>query len=263
MTPLAGSDELAVRGFVVTPALGQDVVAALRSSWDELGLDPEHPFIASSAHLPRSTARAVDQQLKRELVPLLQRFVPDHEPFLAAFISKGALQGGRVDFHQDWTYTDEREVDATLFWIPLTDVGPDDGALQVVEGSHRWSDGIRPSGQAAPGPEHQDRFAATATDVALGAGEAIVYRPALLHGSHPNTTDRPRPAVAIAFVPTGSPLLHFHRTGDTLDGYVIDESFYTTEPFGGRPSSTRRYPAWTSPVSDDDLRPHDATMEPV
>lgn len=254
-------DRVQHEGYDTVGVLPPPVLDELRTLFRSLELPEEHPFHASSAHGTRTDARRVDLQLKAVLTPLLERVLPTVEPqrpFLAAMISKGARCGASVEFHQDWTYTDERHTDATLVWIPLVDVGHVEGSLRVVPGSHLWSDGIRPSGQGAPGPEQQMELEHASVGLDLLAGEAVVYRPALLHGSSANVTDDPRPAVAIAFAPAGATLVHFHRDGDRLDGFVIDESFFTTEPFGERPSSPLRYPAWTDPVDPTSLSPDPA-----
>ena len=121
-------------GYLTMPLLGGAARDRLRAHFDRLALPDDHGFHATSANNTREVARAVDQLLKAELGPLLEEVLPDHEPFLAAFISKGARHGVTVDYHQDWTYTDEREHRCTLFWIPLV---------------HRWLPGTARSAPLA------------------------------------------------------------------------------------------------------------------
>lgn len=258
MTPVIDPDRVRHDGYDTVGVLSTSLVDELLELFESLPLPEEHPFHASSAHGSRECARRIDLQLKARLTRPVERVLPPGGPvlpFLAAMISKGARSGATVEFHQDWTYTDERHHQATLVWIPLVDVGERQGALRVVPGSHRWSDGIRPSGQGAPGPVQQAQLEAASVRLDLQAGEAVVYHPALLHGSSANVIDHARPAVAIAFAPEGAPLVHFHRDGERMDGYVIDESFFTTEPFGARPKARRPYPAWTAPVDPASLYP--------
>lgn len=210
-------------------------------------------FWASSAQAPRATASDIDRWIKQELALRLGHLLPGTEPFLAAVITKAGPDGCAVSFHQDWTYTDEREHRAVLAWIPLVDVDEGSGAMRVVPGSHRWVDGIRPGGAPLPTDAFQDRFAERATTVVMRAGQALVYDPALVHGSWPNRVERDRPVLAVASAPLGAELWHFHVAPDgALDGYVIDPSYYTQQEFSSVPPGPPRG-AWSAAVTVDDL----------
>jgi Phytanoyl-CoA dioxygenase (PhyH) len=243
-------------GWLTRPLLEPGDCEQLLRAHDALLLPPDHAFYASSAHGSRALARDVDQMLKHELGPRLRRLLPDHEPFLAAFISKGSAHGSHVDFHQDWTYTDERVQRATILWIPLVDTTGANGALRAVPGSHRWATGLRASGGGHATASIQDRLAAASTEVPLSAGEAFVYDPALIHGSGRNHTDAVRPVAAVALAPKDAPLVHFH-VDDTghLSGWTISESHYTINAFGTRPVGCDPVEPWDRLVRTEDLVP--------
>lgn len=244
-------------GYLTIPLLDRDTVRRLRNRFERLDLPIDHGFHATSANNTRQTAQAVDAHLKAVLGPVLRPLVSDHDPFLAAFISKGARAGVAVDYHQDWTYTDERRHRAILFWIPLVDTTDANGALCVVPGSHRWTTGLRASGGShATGPL-QPSFATQSVMVELEAGYAFVYDPALVHGSLPNATAHARPAAAIALVPRAAPLVHFHvDTADHLSGWLINGSHFTTQPFGSCPQQSPPIEPWDRLVSTRDLAEH-------
>jgi len=241
-------------GYLTVGLLDRATVRRLGEAFAGLDVPADHGFHATSAHGTRATARSVDRLLKTELGPFVRRILPDHEPFLAAFISKGARNGGTVDFHQDWTYTDERRGRVVLFWIPLVETTEASGALRAVPGSHAWTTGLRPSGAAHPTEPLQADLARRSVTVPLEAGAACVYDPALVHGSFPNPSPAARPAAAIALAPSAEPLVHFHvdeRGG--LTGWRIDESHFTTRPFGSRPEGCPAIEPWEPPVSTDEL----------
>lgn len=240
---------LEVDGWTTTRLFDDATAARLRARWDELGVGDETPYFTTNIHTDRATARGIDQALKAELAPGLAEALPDHEAFLAAFIFKGA-HSGSVGLHPDWTYTDERHHRTTLFWCPLVDTGADNGTLHVVPGSHRWVRGLRGSGDFASAVEDvEDLLLERAVSVPLRVGEAVVYDAALIHGSPPNTTDRPRPVAAVACAPRGAPLVHFHRGPDgRTAGYAIDESWYTVQPFGEPPTGFPPYAPWDEPL---------------
>lgn len=232
-------------GYLVGRGTAAELVGELSGLFVDLGLEPCHRYFASNVHLDRSSSRRIDQVLKERLVPVLGPVVGASEPFLAAMISKGAFAGARVEFHQDWTYTDERHHRVRIAWIPLVDVDESNGCMLMVPGSHRWTDGIRPSGAPAPAPAMQEALAALAVPAPMSAGDVIVYDPAILHGSCPNPTGGPRPAVAIAFAPAGAQLVHFHLdlAGD-LSGAAIDEAFFSIAEFGAAPDGYPEIAPW-------------------
>lgn len=237
---------LADRGYATTPLLDGAELDRARALWAGLGVDPDLTYYTTNVHADRATARRVDLKLKAILGPAAARVLPGHEPFLAAFILKGR-HGGEVSLHPDWTYTDERRHRAVLFWCPLVDADAENGTLHVVPHSHRWVHGLRGSGDF-PSPVEgvaDELVAERAVTVALRAGEAVVYDAALLHGSAPSRQDRPRPAAALAVAPHGAPLVHFHRDpGGPVEGHRIDESWFTTQPYGARPTGCEPVEPW-------------------
>lgn len=240
---------LAEQGWTTATLFDAGTAARLRDLWAGLGVPDDQAYFTSNIHTDRLTARAVDQDLKGALGPALAEALPGLEPFLAAFISKGA-HSGSVGLHPDWTYTDERRHRTTLVWCPLVDTDGDNGTLHVVPGSHRWVHGLRGSGDfpsAVDGVE--DLLLAQAVTVPLRVGQAIVYDAALLHGSSPNTSGRPRPVAAVALAPVGAQLVHFHRGDDGVTaGHAIDESWYTVQPFGRPPAGYPDYEVWDEPL---------------
>jgi len=247
-------EHLAGRGYATVPLLDRRMVAELADLVAGLRTDPTEPYWATSVRADRVTARRIDQELKRRLhAPLAAHLGDDHQPFLAAFIGKGA-HAGRVGLHPDWTYTDERVHRAVVAWCPLVDTDEANGAMVVVPGSHRRLRGLRGSGDFASPVEgiEDELWAAHVVTVPLAAGQAILWDAALLHGSWPNDGPDLRPAAAIAFAPAAADLVHFHRApgGDT-EGYLIEESHYTTTAYGARPVGARPLAPW-----DEAIRPH-------
>ena len=238
-------DLLGEAGFTTRRLVDATTCEALREAWDHLELDPDHDFYATSAHAARATARSVDQLVKATLGPPLARLLPGWEPFLGAFISKGPLGWNAVELHQDWTYTQEPTVRAVVVWCPLADADETSGGLHVVPGSHRWSARLGGSGEvpgrlSAVGAALADTGAAV--PVPLRAGEAVLYDAALLHGSPPNAGDDARVAAAVALAPAGASLVHLHaEPGDEVEGHLIDERYYTLQPYAARPQG---YPSF-------------------
>ena len=123
-----------------------------------------------------------------------------------SFFIKEARDGARVPWHQDSRAFGGRAPDVVTAWIALTDSTPENGALQVIPGSHRRGELVHTL-QPVPGnlltrlPEtalHVDE--AAARSVPLRAGEMSLHHSSLVHGSPPNRTDDRRIGIAIRYV---------------------------------------------------------------
>ena len=100
-----------------------------------------------------------------------------------------------VRYHQDFAFTPHSNDDVVTALLFLDDVTADNGALEVVPGSHRgaihslWRDG-RFTGFVDP--DIEERMRPDARVVTGPAGSACLMHTRLLHGSAPNASDRAR-----------------------------------------------------------------------
>lgn len=123
---------------------------------------------------------------------------------------KPARHPGVVPWHQDYSYWTRTApaAHATLF-ITLDDMGPENGGLEYVPGSHRW--GLLPpqsfGGDLDALHEHlneEQRRAFQPQSIRLRAGQAAIHHSHLIHGSRANPSDRPRRAVALNYMAEGT-----------------------------------------------------------
>lgn len=241
-------------GYLAGPSLGSDLVGGLREMVGRLAIADSQPFFASNVHLAPSEAQAVNDAIESILGPWLQQHFPGRSSFLGAVISKGQSEHSGVEFHQDWTYTNERRHRAVLVWIPLVEAASDNGGLRFVPGSHRWTTGIRPFTTAQPTSGFQSELRQLSVAVDLPPGSSVCYDPAAIHGSSARRERGVRPAVAVALRPAGADLLHFHRrSGRSLVGWKVDAQFFQAHRFGDPPSCSTEVHAWTGAVEPGDF----------
>lgn len=222
---------------------------------DEICLDPHHGFYASPAHDWGESASATGDELTQVVAGPAARILPAHDLFLAGVTSKGASSTTTVPLHQDWTYTDERRERVVFLWCPLVDVEERTGSLSVIPGSHRWSDGIRPSRLHEAAGSIQALLQPLAVSTRLRAGQAIAFDPAVLHGSGPNHSDRLRPAITMALAPADAQLVHFHQAADgEVRGFCVDRDFFTAHEYGAPPTGAAEFPVYGPVVSEAELR---------
>jgi len=116
---------------------------------------------------------------------------------------KPAQHGGPVHWHQDNAYWKCSPAMLLSCWTTLDDVDKNNGAMQVIPGSHLrpvWHD------ESTTGSliESKGFDKSKAVVVDLPAGGAMLHHCQTLHYTAPNTTDRQRRAFAIHYMPPGT-----------------------------------------------------------
>jgi ectoine hydroxylase-related dioxygenase (phytanoyl-CoA dioxygenase family) len=137
-------------------------------------------------------------------------------------------------------------------WIALESATRDSGCVMVVEGSHH--EGIIPV-RKAPATTTQIFGKGTVLDytipddrvrhLELDAGQFFVFGPLTLHGSVPNTLDRPRIGLSVRFT-TPEALIY---PGYTLDGHEYPLARYKALLVHGE-DRFRRNDAWMETLAE-------------
>ncbi|MCW5655821.1 phytanoyl-CoA dioxygenase family protein [Hydrogenophaga sp.] len=142
------------------------------------------------------------------VLDLVEKIIgPDILLWSTEFFIKQPGDGRYVPWHVDDTYWHiEPEIQTTV-WIALSDVGPDNGPLRYIPGSHLEArrpivsapsaDNMLISGQMAQGIDETH-----AVDVLLRAGEASIHDSRALHASGRNTGRDARVGIAARYIAT-------------------------------------------------------------
>lgn len=157
---------------------------------------------------------------------------------------KDAGSGGSLKWHQDYPYWPLAQPNAVTAWVALDDVNAENGAMQMVPGSHvmgetlpaifgtgtTYLQELRPQTVA----EMRDPVAEELDieTIELGSGEVSFHHSLTWHASLSNLSDRPRRSIVVRFVADGTIWLgskryEFNYTDDEV-GFAIGE------PLGGR-----------------------------
>jgi ectoine hydroxylase-related dioxygenase (phytanoyl-CoA dioxygenase family) len=111
-----------------------------------------------------------------------------------------------IGWHQDWASWDTVASHAGFItaWVAFDDVDEENGAMQMLPGSHHW--GLVPGGSNFFATDRDaqleglgDRDIAPRS-VVMRAGQVSFHHPLTFHGSGPNTSDRLRRSLAVHFV---------------------------------------------------------------
>ena len=121
--------------------------------------------------------------------------------------------------HQDNSYPKCRPGMHISVLTFLADSDPDNGGLYVYAGSH--AEGLLPfepvmSHKEKPGSNPGNRIAPGVlekyekVDLRIPKGSALLLHGECVHGSYPNTSNRPRPTFSGAYIPFGEPFWPGH-----------------------------------------------------
>lgn len=234
---------------VLPPLIPHGELAALIAIGDEFLSRLKEPHGESfltvgritDAELRSEVTEAAGKIVRPHLQPL---FVPGTEILGSPLQVKPPSPRSDLNPHQDASLLDEASWPGIYCWIPLVDVGEENGWLEVAPGSHRLGNMQRTLNVPWQFAGQEDVFRPHMTGLEMAAGSVCLFDSALVHGSPPNHSDDVRFAVNSFAKPPDAPMVHFFTDESTSPGAVeaweIDVSFFLHEDIMRRPSSHYR-----------------------
>lgn len=130
------------------------------------------------------------------LLGLIQPLLGEHIRMNNSKLNTKAAQGGApVEWHQDWTFYPHTNDDLLAVGVMLSDIGEEDGPLQMIPGSHKEPVLSHFNNGVFCGAIHPDDKAARLTDavsITGKAGSLSIHHVRTTHGSAPNMGTNPR-----------------------------------------------------------------------
>ena len=150
-----------------------------------------------------------------DIVDMVAQLVgPDVILWGTTLFYKPPAKGRRVPFHRDGRYWPIEPLATTSVWIAIEDSLPDNGCLRVIPGSHLAREVGHhetvdvPENAIAETLDPAAYDAADAVDVALEAGQMVLFDVYTIHGSNPNPSGRRRIGYAMRYMPSTSHYVH-------------------------------------------------------
>ena len=229
-------------GYCVTPLLDAAGVRRLEDCWaSRADVSLQAPYAVSLASPSMRYRVAMSNAVTREIAPLLAPLLPDARLVYAGFACKRASEpASAMPLHQDPAFVDEMLWASGNIWIALRDVGPEDGPLWVVPGSHRLNRGWRAFNQPFAYPALESRLRDMAVPLYMRRGEAVIFPHSLCHFSPPNRSALPRLAAGGLLVQAGAPLHYCFADPDDrahIAVYDFAPRDFLRQPVSGRPST--------------------------
>ena len=227
-------------GYVVADLLNATDVRRLRDLYARCAEHHHNGISYTIVDRDGDYRRAVHAEAAAILGAPLARLLDDFRLVHAGFVVKSPhSEDSGMDLHQDLSVVHEPYLASLTVWCPLVDVGPDNGWLGIVEGSHVLDQRLRAAGAfdyPELAPVIHERYV---RHLALRAGQAVLMHPALFHASPPNRADEPRVVAAAIAAPAEAQLIYCHRdraAGDRIAVYQVDAGFYEQHVIGTRPA---------------------------
>lgn len=202
------------QGYVTSPMLTagevQEILSALANlrpnddfqprSHQGKGLTYHCSFIDSN----RAYRRQVHSLISHYFTPHVNQILNGFRILNGNFYIKPPGYGEFV-VHQNWPAIADIDDTTVTIWCPLVDVVQENGAIQVVAGSHK----LIPHVETLKTASYFKEFEQTVVDsylkpVPMKAGESIIFDDGLIHWSANNDSNEARIAIQILCIPTDS-----------------------------------------------------------
>ena len=231
-------------GYVVFPGFATQLVPRLLSVYrDMLGaIPPSDPYFqlpmtgTNWIGSPALRARVL-AEVGQIIAPELGSILDDYRVIGAGFRVKQVGAESGLPLHQDPTQVDEDRYWIMNIIVPLVETSRENGALQVVPGSHR----IMPKLRSLDLEDRAETFALAEVieplteTIPMQAGDAIFYFQSILHGSGPNEATDVRPVVLGTLMPRDARVTVYFRKPDQPNVFecyeVPDDYFNQMEDF--------------------------------
>jgi hypothetical protein len=232
--------QLAEKGYVVIPFLSADDIRQLRAYYDALPKSDAKGTHVTMFNPDEDYRTGIDKHIKQICEEKAKALFNNYRALYSNYMVKEPGPEGDFPVHQDWTYVDESKHQSIAIWSPLHEVNKDNGALQVVSGSHKFITEWR-------GPYVDFVFSEIANEikqqysevVELKAGEALLWDHRLIHFSLPNKSNNPRVAITLIMVPEEAEVYHCYRNlelpGNKIEKYIVDTPFYMNYTISKKP----------------------------
>ena len=137
------NEQFELNGFVIIPLLNDQEVKLLNDAYHSNLFNNPEGFYSTSFSSNEDTKSILSNTINKIIEPKAKDIFNPFKALGSCYLSKSPGEAGKMPLHQDWTVVDESKYDSLTIWIPLQDVNEHNGALEVIPGSHRFSNTLR------------------------------------------------------------------------------------------------------------------------
>jgi len=223
-------------GYVVLDFLNPETVAALKTEY-LAKFSPPTTSIGRFTPMEHSTPEAkrhIHNFILDRIRPGLNSYFKNYQTPIASYFTKYANSKGDLTWHTDASIMLNTHLEPHYgIWCPLVDVTETNGALCVVEGSHKFSHVIFLDGLRWPYTSYSAVFDKTKKILNLKAGQMVLFDLRLVHHSTPNDTDVDRIAFCVRLTHQKSDYYSFAAMPDGIEVFEEEHDYYLRDEWSG------------------------------
>ena len=208
--------------------LNNEDLLRIKELYNELGLSDLNGIYSNVNNKSSEYNTKVDVIFQEIYKPSIEKYFEGHQIGGGAFLIKGTGNESHSSLHQDWNIVDEKKYQYAAIFCPIEDVNEKNGCLQVLKGSHKWFQNIRSFHTPTPFFNFNQVEKGLVAFPAK-AGDAIVFRHNVIHGSKPNLTANIRVAAMVSVASKSANYLHYMKEGQKFKVLKADNDFYNKE----------------------------------
>lgn len=183
-------------GFIIAKNfVPREAIQRLADFYDEVRphdeLEKFH-FYATTFSQNIEFRKRVKAKIVEEIDPSIQKLFFDYKHLGGNFILKVPSKSSDLIVHQDTDLTDEKLYPPTNIWCPLVDATKENGAIELIPGSHRFYDMIRIPAFQYPYMSFLDEVIGKMIRVEVNQGDALIFNPSVIHRSPSNLSEKER-----------------------------------------------------------------------
>ncbi|MBL4585550.1 MAG: phytanoyl-CoA dioxygenase family protein, partial [Flavobacteriales bacterium] len=224
------SAKLETDGYVVIQICSPYQIENIRKLYETVPADAESLFWSSSFLEDTEFKTELSEDIGQILNHCVSKLLVGHKSLGSSFLTKFPGKDSIMPIHQDWTVVDETKFGSYTIWMPLTDTDPNNGALQVIAGSHKLNAQLRSPSLPVAFEPIRGQLRPYLQSVNLKVGEAILFNHALMHASPPNLSNTPRVAVTFGFVPKEVSLCMYYNKDGNVQKYKMPQDMFIKYP---------------------------------
>lgn len=233
-------------GYVMVPGfLNADELAFIRKAYADYDPNIHRQYYSTIDSKDNNYKSHVNQSIRKSISRSAQQYLNRYVPMTGNFVVKTKGKKSKVNMHFDISCVDEDKFESVVIWVPLTDVDAQNGALQMLQGSHKFMNKVRGPGVKRFYEDLYPYFEKNLmTVVPMKAGDGLVFLNRALHYSAPNESDNARVSMRIDMVPEDAQTVMYYwdkfLPDNMVEVYEIGLDFYEnfvkeSKPVGARP----------------------------
>jgi hypothetical protein len=198
-------------GYVHLPFLRPDEVAELNDTFDKHFRKNIEGLYASINANTQELNNLISDTIKRVFSRACEELFVNYRIILGHYMVKSPVNTWDFHLHQDWTIVDESKDISANMWCPMEDTSSANGGMYLIPGSHKLFNSLRSGSLGLTWVRTKERIAEYVVPINVKAGEILIYRHSLFHGSYPNNSDRLRVTAMSTVLNEEADLLYYQK----------------------------------------------------